>query len=79
MTAKDWAIGALIAVILAALWTRRKTSVDTSIRYGPPTWRGRPGDVVTYGDRTWAWTEAPEVGLPGEWIEIADSRVYGYI
>jgi len=43
----------------------------------PPPWQGKTGDVVTYGDKTWQWVEAPEQGVSGHW-EIAITGVKGY-
>lgn len=69
---KKIAFFALILLIIAAL--RKRGFAESAIIYtGPPAWRGKPGEVVKTPDGvTWGWTEAPEVGLPGQWLRILD-------
>jgi len=74
MTTKHvwWALAILILLAILKRWPQPQ-STDISSRvsaYGPPAWRGKLGDGVTIGGVTGAWTEAPEVGLEGEWVRV---------
>jgi hypothetical protein len=61
----------LIALLVLILFKVRTKVTSTWYpgNYGDkPPWRGKPGDVVYWGGKTWAWMESPIYG--NDWFEI---------
>jgi hypothetical protein len=60
---------ALLVLVLFKIRTR-VTSIWYPGQYGEkPPWRGKPGDVVEWGGKKWAWMESP---IYYGWFEIQE-------
>jgi len=76
MRQRDIVILLLVLLALLVIFRRPKLIEQVESVFYPgqpgekPPWKGKVGDVVEWGGRTWGWTEWPWAPGEGDWAPI---------